>query len=503
MPLKEIRTEFTPATVAHVASSASLSHTVSRGTLAGSSKRWINKEMPDPAVARIEILAQEFFRLIIPHQGETRLLENKATGTHHILSEEVPGYRSLPRGEAANFSNGRYTGLGQALICAMLLQEIDLKNGNIGLDNLGRVAKIDGDWCFAEGRFGKGQRYPLTSAAIERLPYPEGFYAFNWLDLVRQDIAYPRSDIVNPQLANSLQFRAEVNQAILMIALVPDSFVERFVDAYMPAGGARFVDLIKNRREELLTSALKNESFKAYLNSSQAQLDKRNFIAHINSFQANGEGSVVPSDARDITAGQVQDRFDRLLTFKLIEENNLLALANQKLIENILKCKVNENDVLLQNYVDEARQKLIANQDDPTQLRQMKEELTRTFGFVSSAQAVAVKNAAQSLRNSVHWYTRLKIEKADLIESALCNTSLDQRASVITQAGPANQVQEALAFHRHLGKGRKVYKKGDEIDVENAAQTFKNLKAKFQQQHEGTTEENEEEASSMRRPLLK
>lgn len=110
MPLKDIRTEFTPAVSAHVSSSAAFSHNISRGTLNGSNKTWIKKEIRKPNLAKSEILAQEFFRLIIPHQVETRLFENTALGTHYILSEEVPGYKKLPRNEGANFSNGVYTG---------------------------------------------------------------------------------------------------------------------------------------------------------------------------------------------------------------------------------------------------------------------------------------------------------------------------------------------------------------------------------------------------------
>lgn len=108
--------------------------------------------------------------------------------------------------------------LGQVLVVAMFLQETDLKNGNIGLDDQSRVAKIDGDWCFSEGRI--KNKYGLTPSAIASLPYPKDFHAFNWLDLVKEGIASPTSEIVNPELRhpelrNAPQFQAEVNQAIM------------------------------------------------------------------------------------------------------------------------------------------------------------------------------------------------------------------------------------------------------------------------------------------------
>jgi hypothetical protein len=280
----------------------------------------------------------------------------------------------------------------------------------------------------------------------------------------------------------------------------------------------------------------------------------------MNSFQANGEGPVVPSVARDSTAEHVQARFDSLVVKpKLVQENNQLvrdlvayklnndgdlqhyitsmkqkimlaaadpiklnqikvelttrrdllapafpiAKENEALLDNILQYKVNAKDVLLQKYIDDTRQKLIENRGDVALLTEMKAELTQVLASVSSPQVAAVKEAAQALRDSVHWYTRRKLTKAELIENALCHTPLDQRGTVITQAGPANKVQEALASHRHLGKGGDVYKKGNEIDVENAANTFKKLKAQFGKQQEEVLKPEKDDKSSMKQPLLK
>src|SRR3990167_11207778 len=77
------------------------SHTVVRGKLAGSDKTWILKEMvdtqnnnePQPTDARLELISQEFFRLIISGQPETRLIN---TNPPYILSQEVPGYKPIP-----------------------------------------------------------------------------------------------------------------------------------------------------------------------------------------------------------------------------------------------------------------------------------------------------------------------------------------------------------------------------------------------------------------------
>jgi hypothetical protein len=484
MVLKNIRDEFTPAATAHVTSNALFSHKVSRGTLKGSGKTWIKKEMPDPAVARIEVLAQEFFRLIIPHQGETRLLQDKNTGVHYILSEEVQGYRDLPLGEAHNFANGRYTGLGQALVGAMFLQEIDLKNGNIGLDAQGRVAKIDGDWCFAQGRYGDDSSYNITPEAIAQLPYPKDFYAFNWLDLISQDTARSTSNIVAPSLSSSPQFRAEVNQALLMITLLPDNFIEHFVDAYMPAGGERYVDLIKSRRGQLLASALQNTSFVDYLHSEAALEDYDNLIAHMNSFQANGEGMVIPVHEQESNRREVAKRF------AIMQFQGKLSTEHEQILEKILSHKVNDQDVLLKKYVADMRKELVTYSSNPQKLMEIKEQLNQVLASVSSAEVVAVKNAANNLRDSSHWYTRGVVAKADRIEAALCTIPLLERGTVISDDGPVNKVQEALASHRHWGKGGDVYKTGEKIDMAHSAQTFKDLKTQFTKAREPTIDED-------------
>ena len=297
--------------IGQVGAGAKFSHKVFKAHLAQSEKTWFCKEMDDPAAARVEILSEEFFRLMIPHQPETRMAIRQPPGTYFILSEEVPGYHNLPKREAENFENGIYSGLGQVVVGSMFLQEIDLKNGNLGLDNKGRVIKIDGDWCFAEHRYDDeliGQ-YEITPTAIEMLPYPGGFYAFNWLDLIQEDVAHPVSSIVRPELSSASQFRKEVNQAMLQICLLPDCFIEQFVDAYIPAGAEQFIQIIENRRDELKKSALHNESFTTYLKTEAAKADAEAIYSQMNSFVAHGSHKIVSDEMKM----QLENYFMRMM----------------------------------------------------------------------------------------------------------------------------------------------------------------------------------------------
>jgi len=255
-------------------SEAKVSHKIKRVMLADSPRSWVCKEIADPALARLELLAQEFFRLIISHQPETRLARDPVLNTYYILSEEVEGYKPLPYDEPSNFLNGTNTGLGQAMLVSMFLEEIDLKNGNIGLDAQNQVIKIDGDRCFACRRDKyKDNDFKLTHFSIGFLPYASGFYAYNWLDLVQEGTSMPDSRIVCPSLSRSEQFRAEVNQAIFKICCLPEHFIECFVDSYIIAGGQEFIDLLKSRRNNLLQGALENKSFLEYLNTNKCHDD--------------------------------------------------------------------------------------------------------------------------------------------------------------------------------------------------------------------------------------
>ncbi|WP_133130269.1 TMEM198/TM7SF3 family protein [Legionella yabuuchiae] len=289
-------------------------HKIQRGRIQSTNKIFISKEMESPAVARQEVLAQEFFRLLLPTQPETRLAHHPVLGTYYVLSEEVPNYCSLPN-TPDEFTRGGYLGLGQIMLGSLFLQEIDLKNGNIGLSG-NQVVKIDGDWCFASIRepsfYSNKPNQTITANMIAKLPYPT-FYVFNWLDIQIQNVAYPTSTIINPAtLCNASLFRLEVNQAMLKILLLPDAYLEKFVEAFIPVGGIRFINFLKQRRKELELSALQNESFRAYLSSMQAASDKDVHWNYIRDFVVHGTEKVLSKRDHEPLKSLIDSSFDRL-----------------------------------------------------------------------------------------------------------------------------------------------------------------------------------------------
>jgi len=313
-PLEDIRLNFTPlhdSELSAAGSSIARSHIVLRGRLAGSSKIWINKEMRDPVVARREFLAQEFLRLINPYQPETRLMKDGSNNVHYIFSEEVKGFRPLPEDDCDNFANGTYRGLGQAMICAMFIQEADFKNGNVGLDRNGNVIKIDGYWAFSSKRKRKiGKQFDITDGTISSLPFPADFYTFNWLDLVEQGMSYSSSLIVESSLSREEQFQAEVNQAMLKICLLPKVVLQSLVDECFPAGGGEYLILLQTRKKILTDVALNNASFRQYLGSKEANVAKNRICAQMIKMKVNGEHRLLTLNQRH----SLPDKLDRRLS---------------------------------------------------------------------------------------------------------------------------------------------------------------------------------------------
>lgn len=226
-------------------------HKMQKGLLPNSATIWFCKEMESPAIARLELLSQEFYRLLIPIQPKTSLAINTRLNTYYILSEAIPSFRPLPKSHQNSFVKGCYPGLGNILVAAILLHEIDLKNGNVGLNNKNQVVKIDGDWCFVglknPNKYAK-EPNTITAALIKSLPFPSNFYTYNWLDFVRKEASVPFPSIIDHRLSHAPSFRQEVNQTILKALVMPHHYLKKFVATYIPLGvnSDRFLTICNN-----------------------------------------------------------------------------------------------------------------------------------------------------------------------------------------------------------------------------------------------------------------
>ena len=301
-----------------IVSSVAKTHDVIRGKLAGSPKTWILKKMvtedgkSEPKTANKELIAQEFFRLIISGQPETRLIRGDPP---YILSEEIRGYKpfsALPPGK-------KPTGLGQIVVVSMFLQEVDLKNGNVCIDENNRVRKIDGDCCFSSlYNQHKDKPFNITREAIETLPWPSPrvFYTFNWLDCVSAGTMQAESSLVSRKISQppnpDMDFLNEVNQALLSICLIPDEYLEAFVDAYdlKEDERAELVNFLQERRKELELNALSMPRFQAYLKTEALQKDKEDLLTRMQEMVAQGTTHVVDKLKNKV---DLKDKIDKKL----------------------------------------------------------------------------------------------------------------------------------------------------------------------------------------------
>ncbi|MBA2711490.1 MAG: hypothetical protein H0U57_12980 [Tatlockia sp.] len=277
MPIFDFK-DFTAST--HIPRSSKNAHNLWKGTIKGSNRVWFCKAVENLDIALKEVVVQEFFRVIVPYQPETRIAYDKSTGLYYILSEEIAEFNY----SESNFRKQVKTGLGKTLLLALFLEEDDLKFNNIGLDNQNRVIKIDGGLCFS------GDKHPfnLSDTAIKGLPFPVDCQPTHWLDIIKNGKKHAGSFIVSQSLSSSPEFRNDVNQTMLRICLIPDGFIIDFVD-FLTEGSSiqeKFITKLINRRDELLGAALNNSSFFAYLNTPAAQQEALDFSNCLLSFNS-------------------------------------------------------------------------------------------------------------------------------------------------------------------------------------------------------------------------
>jgi hypothetical protein len=298
--------------------SKSLNHTtfVSKIKNQGS---WVLKYLDQNYSEAIEeTVAQEFFRLVCPFYPKTRWL--KENDKYCVLSKEIFGFDPYfllgPEGKEA-ITSKNLRGLASAQVLSLLLNEIDFRATNVGIDAEGRVIKIDGGLCFAKGKSGYeyllgGKNFNITSEDIEVLPALRTYQPVNWLDFIeyreveaqdssgnkkneKQSLRNPNSSLLHLSEASLAFFRAELNQTILRICLIPDTLIHYFTCSYVPENekAKQLAEVIINRKKQLQTAVNSNQSFNDYTGSKKAQEDILAFTNELALFKTMGKSALV------------------------------------------------------------------------------------------------------------------------------------------------------------------------------------------------------------------
>lgn len=266
--------------------------------------QWFVKEISSARTARREVIAQEFFRLLIPGHPKTRLVVDEKSTRYFVASKGVPGYQPTQRIPnstwKSNFANGRYRGLGDVLLISLLMNEIDLKYGNMGIDETGRLIKIDGDWSFARMDSGFSKKnYEITPKGIGMLPYLDTYYAYNWFDLVEANTRKPSSKIFTPELSTNAAFLNEVHGAALRALLLPPEFIQQFVKSYFTDDSIAksYIDEFTARQGQLQKAMLAVPAFQTYLKSAAAKKQMEDHLTYLKEFKTTGKNRVFNSVA--------------------------------------------------------------------------------------------------------------------------------------------------------------------------------------------------------------
>lgn len=280
------------------------SHALQKGILAFSQKIWFCKEVSDPMRARYEILSQEFYRLLNPEQPQYYLAKDYATNQYYVLSEEVSGFSPIPFNKKIRLTKGVYTGLGQILVLAIFLHEIDLNLGNLGVNKENTIIKIDGDWSFASlirPDLFADKSSEITLALLQNLPKVPGYFAYNWLDIFHLGVGQEGSDLFAEELGSASSFRFEIHQALLFIILLPPAYLRKLVDFYIPENTTAILDFLVARQGQLHRSAMQDPLFVDFLSTMQASIIGRTYLHQLSQFTIHDNAFLHRSEKEALT----------------------------------------------------------------------------------------------------------------------------------------------------------------------------------------------------------
>lgn len=307
---------------------------VEKVSLNQDSSVWFRKTITFNHKAVQEVLAQEFFRLIMPHHPISFV--NFSGHQQFIFTKEVENFTSLPK----LTDNIIYSMFGEVLLCAMFFQEIDLNLDNIGLDSSNRVTKIDSEKCFSQVIGFQDDPFKLTDYSIARLPYLNMAvtYATNWLDLIEKGKAKLNSIIVDDSFFTKDEFIDEKNNAILKICLLPDNYIENFVNRYSFGLSINnsIIDLVKTRKAMLTEVALKNEDFINYMRTDRSNI-VNNFINHLQLFCPYEEQAIIQSSNHDPLKQEVLNLFNQLIPKEELIESSTHDQTQQNVQDSLIE----------------------------------------------------------------------------------------------------------------------------------------------------------------------
>ncbi len=284
---------------------------------------WFQKLVSGSDIAGREVVAQEFYRLLMPYQPKTRIATD-ANGNVFVVSKGLVDATCMQdltiQGIRVGLLNNWIVNFGKVCAVNQYLEEVDAKYGNMYVDNnTGNLLKIDGDWCFASLR---DKRYEdqtdVTQLTIAMLPLTPTYQACNWMDLYQegtlnnQYLTQADNVTLSQDLGAAPAFRQEVNEGLLHILLIDADLRSTFIRSYIH--DPREIDLLRDtlsqRYAQTYNAAIFDPSFQAYMQSPAAAKYMEECIKLTSEFVTTGKNFLAP-DKDELTA-QFQEVFQKL-----------------------------------------------------------------------------------------------------------------------------------------------------------------------------------------------
>lgn len=302
---------------------------------------YMKKSGVDHRTVALDEMARELFRLILPSHPESRIVSSNDNESYYVTSRQVLGFDTLGKVSSAEIyarcKTGEWKGLGGIMIVAVWVDEKNFRKDHLGIDHNNDIVKYDGEHCFGELQdFDDATvAYDLSSIDINQLPFLEGIYAHIWMDIIRNGkIAYLPDDTVR-ELRQSKYFRSDINRALMRIALLPDSLLTKFVQAYFPTSETllnEIIHVLARRRDDLLEAAYKNQSFCKYMQTEHAKSELDSFISQIGSFTTVSKKRLLSDKDYMKLQDEMITKFERVREKTGAEPDNITEETRKKML---------------------------------------------------------------------------------------------------------------------------------------------------------------------------
>lgn len=301
-------------------------------------KNWYAKFCINKTVALREVMAQEFFRLLIPGQPKTRIAED-AKGRFWVLSEGVDkNATSLGKisreesqkafGEDYGKTNG-FKGLGLLQPIELVANDTDSKSPNKLVLTDGSIIHIDGDFCFSDLNDSRNEdnkdnptaTSDITASDFAALPFITNYTSFNWLDIYmggELNPAYAQQDKPKARIPESLRdnpiYRDEVNESTFKMMILPNELIVDFFKSYTHSATEKNIiqHEIIQRISQLRQAALENPNFLEYVQSNKAKEVTNRFIEDLTHFKSMGRKYLLNEGNKDYYIPVIQNKFSTL-----------------------------------------------------------------------------------------------------------------------------------------------------------------------------------------------